>query len=124
MTYIYIDGDNIGLKIEQSFLNNNEDELSVINLSVIKAIEQISSNLKTSGQVLLFAGADGVISKGNLLDIKKLLESIRAIDSDFTFSIGVGNSLRDCYIALRYAKSVGKNIAIDYSDGRSFKVIK
>lgn len=123
MNYIYIDGDNIGLKIEQSFLNNNEAELIEINFKVINAVKQISFYLKSCNQEIIFSGADGIISKGIEINIHDLLKTVRTIDPDLTFSIGIGSSLKESYIALRYAKSYKKNIAISLLEGMDFVII-
>jgi hypothetical protein len=37
MQYVYIDGDDIGLKIEKSFMTNDEAELRVVNIEVDRA---------------------------------------------------------------------------------------
>ncbi|MCS3797148.1 mCpol domain-containing protein [Niastella sp. OAS944] len=124
MKYIYIDGDNIGLKIEQSFLNNDEEKLSITNLEVINAVSQISSYLGNKKQQIIFAGADGIIAKGQELEICELLQFVRNVQPSLTFSIGIGVNLKDCYMALRYAKSFGKNIAVDHSDKSGFIVIE
>lgn len=124
MNYIYIDGDNIGLKIEQSFLNNNERDLLEINSKVTNAVKHITSYLITCKYEIIFSGADGIISKGELMNFHNLLKIVRAIDSELTFSIGIGNSLKDSYVALRYAKSYGKNIAIRISEDMKFLIIK
>ena len=121
---MYIDGDNIGLRIEQSFLNNDEKRLATINSEVINAISQISSYLNKKKQQIIFAGADGIIVKGQELEVGELLEFVRNAQPNLTFSIGIGVSLKGCYVALRYAKSFGKNIAVYYSDGSSFTVIE
>jgi GTP cyclohydrolase III len=123
MKYIYIDGDNIGLKIEQSFLNDDEKKLCSINLEIISAVSQISSYLEEKKQQIIFAGADGIIVKGQGLEIAALLRFVRNVQSNLTFSIGVGISLKGCYLALRYAKSLCKNIAVDYSDESNFIII-
>lgn len=123
MKYIYVDGDNIGLRIEQSFLNNNENELRDINLKVINAVKKISDYLVTHNHKVIFSGADGIISKGVQIDIANLLKIVRAAENDFTFSIGIGSSLKDSYVALRYAKSYGKNIAVYLSENHHFEII-
>lgn len=117
MKYIYIDGDNIGLEIETSFLDNDELGLAVINHKVSELVENISSYLLNKKQVIIFSGADGIICKGLNIDLLDLIEYIRTLSQKITFSIGAGNSLRDAYIALRYAKSVGKNIAVFLREG-------
>ena len=112
--YTYIDGDNIGLRIEQSFLNNSEDELTLINEGVIEIIALITEYLINNNQKIIFSGADGVICKGKNLEDIQVLSMIREKSKNITFSIGSGFSLRDAYMALRYAKSINKDVAVRY----------
>lgn len=111
MMYAYIDGDDIGLKIENSFMNNDEISLKLINDKVKEYIEEITKYLIDNKCSIIFSGADGIICKSEVIELDKLLNFIRNINGDLTFSIGVGETLRDSYLALRYAKSNGKNIA-------------
>lgn len=115
LKYTYIDGDNIGLKIELSFLENDEDDLISINNQVKVIINEITTYLESLGQIIIFSGADGIICKGIDINNSDLLKMIRSKNQSITFSIGKGESLSGCYIALRYAKSVGKNIAVTYT---------
>lgn len=124
MKYIYIDGDNIGLSIEQSFLNNEEQNLREINQNVISAISKISDFLVENNCEIIFAGADGVIAKGININNENLLKFTRSVCNDLTFSIGISDSLKGCYIALRYAKSESKNILTEYSNNTIFKTIR
>ncbi|MBU1002446.1 MAG: mCpol domain-containing protein [Proteobacteria bacterium] len=112
MKYIYIDGDDIGLRIENSFLNNNEKRLSEINRHVKKTIKRITKYLTDQKYNIIFSGADGIICKAdNKIDINALTRST-INDMGITFSVGIGNTLHESYIALRYAKCHGKNRAI------------
>jgi hypothetical protein len=122
MGYTYIDGDNIGLKIETSFLENDERSLIGINKDVKESILAITNFLLEKNQIIIFGGADGIICKGDNLDIGDTLDFIRINNRSMTFSIGAGIDLKDCYIALRYAKSLNKNIGVKYSNNK-FEVI-
>lgn len=113
LTYSYIDGDNIGLTIESSFMENNESSLAQINERVRSAVCMITEYLLRHGQEIIFSGADGIICKGETLDLQALLNLTRGLNNRITFSAGTGESLRDAYIALRYAKSIGKNVAVN-----------
>lgn len=113
MKYKYIDGDNIGLMIESSFLENDEYLLAEINRTVKKAINDIEQYLIDNKQEIIFSGADGVICKGSDLQISELLDFTRQLNNKILFSIGIGCSLSDAYIALRYAKSQNKDIAVE-----------
>jgi len=114
MIYAYIDGDDIGLKIEMSFLNSDEESLRYINGCVKKSISLIEEYLLKCGAEIIFSGADGVICKSERLNLKDVFFFLRNVSSDINFSIGGGNTLKDSYIALRFAKSNGKNIAVFY----------
>lgn len=122
MKFIYIDGDNIGLKIEQSFLNNDEKKLSEVNAMVTNAVQNISTYLLKTKQKIIFSGADGIIAKGNNINLSELLKVVRNADKNLTFSIGMGNTLNDSYIALRYAKSYNKNIAV-ILENENYKIV-
>ena len=122
MGYTYIDGDNIGLLIERSFLENDELSLIEINIGVKESIGLISQYLSEQNQEIVFSGADGIICKGDDLCIEETLDFIRLNNSRLTYSIGEGIDLRDCYIALRYAKSLNKNIGVKYRNNK-FEII-
>lgn len=122
MTYTYIDGDNIGLEIETSFLENDENTLIAVNGLVKQSILLITEFLIEKEQIIIFSGADGIICKGESLDVSEVLDFIRLNVKKITFSIGIGMNLKDCYIALRYAKASNKNIGVSYLNN-SFKVI-
>jgi hypothetical protein len=122
MGYTYIDGDNIGLKIETSFLENDEQSLIEINRKVQESIGLITNFLLERKQQIIFSGADGIICKGDNLDIGDTIDFIRLNNKDLTFSIGEGIDLKDCYIALRYAKSLTKNIGVKYNKNK-FEII-
>ncbi|WP_066852940.1 mCpol domain-containing protein [Halodesulfovibrio spirochaetisodalis] len=113
--YFYIDGDDIGLKIEKCFMENDEDGLARINKHVSTAIDNITEFLCSSSCEVIFSGADGIICKTeSQLEPSEILDYIRETNSVLTFSVGTADSLCDAYVALRYAKSHGKNVAVLY----------
>jgi hypothetical protein len=118
MGYTYIDGDNIGLIIEKSFLENDERSLISINNEVKDSISLISKFLSEQNQEIIFSGADGIICKGENLNIGDTIDFIRLNNKSLTFSIGEGINLKDCYMALRYAKSINKNIGVSYRNNK------
>lgn len=120
--YAYIDGDDIGLRIENSFMENDEVRLKYVNELVKETVERVSLELKSSSYQIIFGGADGIICKREVINIQELLQFMRKSNKDLTFSIGVGRSLRDAFLALRYAKSSGKDIAAMYKE--DFKLYK
>ncbi|WP_415349815.1 mCpol domain-containing protein [Clostridium perfringens] len=119
MIYAYIDGDDIGLRIEHSFMSNDEVALKNINNDVKLMVDKITKYLIENKAKIIFSGADGIICKSDELDIKRIIEFIRNIGKGISFSIGVGSSLREAFLALRYAKASGKNIAAEYNNNFS-----
>ena len=116
MKFVYIDGDDIGLRIENSFLNNDESTLQKVNMEVKLIINKITDFLTSKDYNIIFSGADGIICKGDNVDVQSLLDFTRQLNNGFTFSLGSSNSLRGAYIALRYAKSINKNVAVEYQN--------
>jgi chaperonin GroEL (HSP60 family) len=114
--YAYIDGDDIGLKIENSFMENDEVRLEYINESVKETVKKINLELESNDYKIIFGGADGIICKRKDINVKEILYMVRRISKELTFSIGAGMSLRDAFLALRYAKSSGKDIGAIYQE--------
>ncbi len=113
MKYIYVDGDNIGLLIENCFLNNDEHSLKLINELVHETVNRVKELLISENNTIIFCGADGIIGKAQNFNGERLLEKIRMEKNHFTFSFGIGESLRESYVALRYAKANGKDIGAE-----------
>lgn len=120
--YAYIDGDDIGLKIENNFMNNDEAGLRIINNKVKVIVEKITTYLVNESYEIIFSGADGIICKKDKIEVNQILHFIRNNSPYIKFSIGAGNSLRDSYLALRYAKSNGKDIGAIFNNG--FELLK
>lgn len=114
MMFAYIDGDDIGLRIENCFMNNDVDRLSKINNEIKSLIDNMTASLQENGYKVIFGGADGIIVSKDRIEVDELLAFVRGFTNNFTFSIGVGEELKESYIALRYAKSNGKDIAAFY----------
>ncbi|KOC97951.1 hypothetical protein ACS82_17940 [Vibrio parahaemolyticus] len=117
MKFITIDGDDVGRKITSLYLSNDEENLHRVSLSLVNAAEQIAELLRDNGFDVIFCAADGVVGKSNKsVDYSILFEKIQEqTASSFTFSAGVGSSLKEAYVALLDAKSNGKNKLCDYT---------
>ena len=109
MIYFYIDGDDVGLRIERSLLSNDEGALSQINVEVTSTIQRLTEALERQGFEIVFSGADGVIGKSPTDSVDAIHRCVCSLDATLTFSIGVGRSLRDAFASLRFAKANGKN---------------
>lgn len=118
MKYISIDGDDIGRKITSYYLSNSEKELAEISSSLIKSTVEIKNYLEENGFSIIFCAADGIVASTKMLpNFGNIFSHIKSIPPDeITFSAGVGENLREAYMALLSAKCNGKNQLHMYSD--------
>ncbi|MEH2298048.1 MAG: mCpol domain-containing protein [Nostoc sp.] len=125
MMYIILDGDDIGLKIEKSFMENDEVILKKINEDIKKIVDFISIYLVQERLEIIFSGADGIICKGHEVNIKNLSDFVKKECLPYTFSIGIGDTLKSSFLALRYAKSISKNVTVSYTiKSDEFKILR
>lgn len=111
MIYVTIDGDDIGRKLASCYLSNRADELKATKNLVDRKTHAISELLTSMGYEIFFCAADGVTGALNAdqINIGSLYRKIEDVSGGgLTFSAGVGTSLRESYVALLYAKSMGK----------------
>jgi GGDEF domain-containing protein len=109
--YISIDGDDVGRRITACYISNNEKGLQEISKNLETSTRKISSLLVSLGFKVLFCAADGVVaSTEKTVNFTNLFESISSLAPEgISYSAGVGDTLREAYIALQAAKSNGKN---------------
>jgi basic membrane lipoprotein Med (substrate-binding protein (PBP1-ABC) superfamily) len=114
--YITIDGDDIGRKITASYLINDAAGLKKISYELESTTKKIANLLNENGFDVIFCAADGVAAScEHDPDFFEIFSDIQQFSPDFiSFSAGVGDSLKDAYIALLDAKSNGKNRLCSY----------
>ncbi|MCU8069462.1 mCpol domain-containing protein [Shewanella sp. SM32] len=117
--FITIDGDDIGQLIVSCYLRNDQLALARTNALVNNTTEAIADFLSANGFSILFCAADGVAAYTDAMipDDKDLYSSIKALAGDnISFSVGIGASLREAYVALLSAKSSGKARLHNYKE--------
>ena len=107
--YAYLDGDDIGLKIENGLLTNDETILRKTNAEVNSIVCELTGFLVGLNHEIIFSGADGIICKGEHIGIDRIHSFLHETKSSIKFSIGIGRSLSDAFSALRFVKANGKN---------------
>ena len=122
MIYVALDGDDIGNDIRRYFLENDEEKIAQKSNEVVHITSKITSYLQDQNFVIVFCAGDDILSKGDLIDETKLSNFLSLFKTKCTFSVGIGNSLEKTYIALRYAKSIGKNKIVRYSENGQLEV--
>lgn len=118
MIYVAIDGDDIGRKLASCYLTNRVDNLKATKDLIDLKTQRISHLLSSLGYEVFFCAADGVTGalKADQINAGSLYQEIANIaGEELAFSVGVGKSLRESYVALLYAKSTGKARVCDFS---------
>lgn len=111
MTFVTVDGDDIGRRLAACYLSNDVKALETTRELVDLKTQQISELLSDLGYNVLFCAADGVTahSQEDIIDDIRLYQSIeKTAGLELAFSVGVGGTLREAYVALLFAKSTGK----------------
>ena len=109
MKYIGIDGDDIGAKLELFLLENNENKVKLLSQEVDLSISNIAQEIEEIGMQIIFCSGDSLLCKGEQVSLDKLSRIIKKNGNGINFSAGVGCTIKNAYIALKYAKASGKN---------------
>ncbi len=118
--YFAIDGDRVGSKIELYLLQNDEQGLASFSARLTAAIDSAARSLEERGCTIIFVGGDSILAKApaSVLDRVEVLPQMPGI----TFSRGIGNTCRDAYLALKYAKSHGRARTVAFCGG-DFEIV-
>lgn len=122
MIYIGIDGDDVGTKIEKSLLENDEINVARISKEITSSINKTTNYLKVLNFEIIFSAGDDILCKGEAIEIDDLSNYLAEIKNTNTFSVGIGNTLEKTYVALKYAKSIGKNKIVKYTENNKLEV--
>jgi len=112
--FIRLDVDNVGDSIELSLLNGNFNDAQLIHNKVQENISKISLEIESlQSAIILMKGSDDILFSINKSNYKiEFLENLKndfKTDSNFTLSIGVGQSIKESMFNLRIAKMSGKD---------------
>lgn len=111
MTYVTIDGDDIGRKLAACYLSNDLKALKEMKELVELKTFKISEMLTKLGYDVVFCAADGITActSHDKIDKDHLFRSIQlTVGDELAFSAGIGSTLSEAYVALLFAKSTGK----------------
>lgn len=115
LSYIAIDGDNVGQKIEWLVVNERPKELTTFSNNYHQAMEWLEQRLESRLVAkIIFNGGDSLLAAfehKNSLSLNEL-ETIRKRFLEIaqtTISIGIGGNLRQAYFALKLAKAKGRD---------------
>jgi len=129
---VAIDGDNIGNIIERHILLNQVDELDQISNKIKSIFNNFQIILDKEFQTdpayrIVLNGGDSIMFFISDRNLQKALDCVVQYffksDLPFTVSVGISMSPRKAYLALKFAKSVGKNKIVLYNSN-SFNIIE
>jgi minimal CRISPR polymerase domain len=119
--FISVDGDDVGRSLELYILDNRIEELENFAIALTHRFEWFSSKLRHlfRAQIHLIGGDSILASCEPTEETVQCLENLRI---EFfqeglpSISIGIGNTSREAYLALKYAKLRGKNRLVTFED--------
>ncbi|MDB9526779.1 mCpol domain-containing protein [Oscillatoria sp. CS-180] len=117
MKYIGIDGDDVGAKLELFLLQNDERKIAEFSRSVENTVRRLESQARELDLEVIFCAGDSLLCKGQEQALGKLIRILNFQQESLSFSAGIGNTIKDAYIALKYAKASGKNMIINLDAG-------
>ncbi len=114
-TYIAIDGDDVGSKLEFFILMNHLEQLKSFSESFAETFRWLEDRLRENlNAKIIFSGGDNLLADAE--DNNELVNKLERFKSDFlrqsgcSLSIGLGASTREAYLALKLAKVSGKDL--------------
>lgn len=120
-TYLSIDGDDIGRRLEYLLLTNQVEALERFSLSFREAFNWLTEKLieQLNARPIFFGGDNLLAVMETRPKLKVELDSLSKgflNRSECTLSIGLGASPVQSYVALKLAKASGKNRICCYDE--------
>ena len=108
-SYMAIDGDDVGSRIERFLLEDDADSASRLSCKISRALNASVRILRSHGLEVVMHAGDNLLASGGKEAIDRSLKELRKVRWPGTLSVGIGNNTSDAYLALKYAKSLGGN---------------
>ena len=119
--YIAIDGDDIGSKLEKFILENDETKISFFSVLVNTCLENIKEFFTENNLRIILNGGDSLLCEGKI-DVDEFRSFLKNESNEVCFSVGFGGSIRESYLALKYAKSFGKDCMVIFNN-QQFEIV-
>ena len=115
--YALIDGDDVGKKMEVHTINNDVEAFIRTSERISNSIARMAESLAdVPGVSLVSTGGDSILIGFHETISNRISERLDGLqaEEEFSFSVGIGNDLREAYVALRMAKAAGKRCTVKY----------
>jgi GTP cyclohydrolase III len=120
VSYFIIDGDDVGKRVEAHLLANDVDSFVTSSKEISASVDDLVDSLnKIPGVYVVSAGGDSILARIDSSDTGSLGDLLSDLQRPgrFTFSAGIGETLRESFVALRMAKAAGKRCTVTYPRG-------
>jgi hypothetical protein len=111
--FLALDGDDIGRQLELYMLTNDIGSLRAFAKAFNSTVDILVASIsEICGAELILSGGDSILIKlTNEEALGTALKTINSLTSgsEFTFSGGYADTMQGAYLALKLAKSSGKN---------------
>lgn len=119
--YIAVDGDNVGSHLEYFAITNKVDALRNFSKKFNSAMDWFKKELVKSfdADVVFYGGDNLLASTSSEMFAVELLDGLRVEFSkhtESTLSIGLGETPQQAYLALKLAKTNGKNAIREFRE--------
>ena len=123
--YLSLDGIGVGKMLEKYLFQENPEALHRFSQDLTELINEISSFICECGGTVFLSGGDNILAFLPAESIQRVIDKVdnRKKLIELHFSIGMGSSLTDAYLALKYAKAIGGNPIVKY-DNKRFTVLR
>ena len=106
--FISIDGDNIGKKLEKFIFLGDIHGLNKFSCTISTKVQSLSTLITELGGEVHIAAGDNLLASISEHSSDKVLLSVKKINTqEFAFSVGFSQDIKACYLALKYAKTLG-----------------
>ncbi|MFH9768162.1 mCpol domain-containing protein [Streptomyces microflavus] len=109
--FAIVDGDDVGNKVESRILANDVTGFVSTSEMISAAMERTADRAaRVPGVMVISTGGDSILLQLDDDSVAELVDVLEALQRPgyITFSVGVGGTLQQSFIALRMAKSSGK----------------
>lgn len=116
-TYISLDGNRIGAKVESYLIANDREGLIHFSQGVEQARQAIAEELRAAGAIILFSSGDSVLAAMEFLFTAKDGEQLAQRFADLSgcvAAVGIAHTLCEVYLAIKLAKAADGVRVIDY----------
>lgn len=116
MSYIAIDGDDTGRRLEGLIMSSAGEEVRSLSQRLETAVDDLRRFIERKDGEIVIAAGDSVLAR--LPESPELgeLDELLSDYSFISFSVGFGTTMRDAWIALKYAKT-RKPAVVEFNDG-------